>query len=151
MLLSSCDHFIKEKAHENRELTRYSHGNTTDTVGIRDVENEKLPGSFSFFDSNKAHSEPDVMDERMKSYQEKCFTSLSLFLPSSLYFHIFMPFVKVPTYNFPFLLPSQATIHFPLCISFCPTATINFSYTCFNEQVGCLFKFVIITMFSNLF
>ena len=54
MLLSSCDHFIKGNAHENRELTRHSHGNTTDTVGIGDVENEKLPGSFSFFDSNKA-------------------------------------------------------------------------------------------------
>ena len=73
MLLSSCDHFIKGKAHENRELTRHSHGNTTDTVGIGDVENEKLPGSLSFFDTNKAHSKPDVKDERMKSYQGKCF------------------------------------------------------------------------------
>ena len=45
---------------------------------------------------------------------------------------------KVPTCNFPFLFYTTFSIHFPLCISFCPTATINFSYTCFNE-VGCLF------------
>ena len=73
MLLSSCDHFIKGKAHENRELTRHAHGNTTDTVGTEDLENKKSPGNFSFFDSNKANSKPDVIEERMKSYQEKCF------------------------------------------------------------------------------
>ena len=73
MLLSSCDHFLKGKAHENSELTGYSHGNTTDMVGMEHAENEKLPGNFGFFDSNKAHSISDVMDERMKSYQGKCF------------------------------------------------------------------------------
>ena len=73
MLLSSCDHFIKGKAHENRERTRHSHGNTTDTVGTEDVENDKSPGNFSFFDSNNTNYKPDVIEERMKSYQGKCF------------------------------------------------------------------------------
>ena len=73
MLLSSCDHFIKGKAHENRERTRHSHGNATDTVGTEDVENDKSPGNFSFFDSNNTNYKPDVIEERMKSYQGKCF------------------------------------------------------------------------------
>ena len=68
-------------------------------------------------------------------------TEVSIFLPSSPFFsfsYLNAFRYKVPTCNFPFLFYTTFFIHFPLCISFCPTATINFSYTCFNE-VGCLY------------
>ena len=71
-------------------------------------------------------------------------TEVSIFLPSSPFFsfsYLNAFRYKVPTCNFPFLFYTTFFIHFPLCISFCPTATINFSYTCFNE-VGCLSAFV---------